>query len=477
MNFKHLLLALASSLTFGTSALYAHEPNTILDEAFLQEHLPYAQKLLYYYRIPISITLGQSAIESGFGKSELARFANNYFGMKANSGWNGLTYTKDTEESEDGKIIVVSAKFRQYANIEDCYADRGVFLTSSQHYASLFELQTNDYVGWARGLKAAKYATDPQYDQKLISVIKTNKFDQYDEVISKAAVAFNNQGRTSNQVSITQVATINPNNSPKVILTPTEMLAYLENITAASEREHADLQMQINELKRIINADRSKDADKFDEIFRRLDELTAMVYKQGLHLQALQDCLRDVELQQQVLFNADPLRKQFTPNGELRSQMEIFPVTKNQNKNVFYINGKRVVNLQPNQTLLNVAIEHNIEYRDILEYNDLTADIAENANNLLPNMYIFLEPKVTSFSNIELVHTVRAGETLHSISQLEGVKLSKIAQRNQINIEQGEEPAIGQPIFINKKASKKPVVRSRTDVSTPFGSGGISPEK
>ena len=81
------------------------------------------------------------------------------------------TYTKDTEESEDGKIIVVSAKFRQYANIEDCYADRGVFLTSSQHYASLFELQTNDYVGWARGLKAAKYATDPQYDQKLISVI------------------------------------------------------------------------------------------------------------------------------------------------------------------------------------------------------------------------------------------------------------------------------------------------------------------
>ena len=47
-------------------------------------------------------------------------------------------------------------------------------------YRSLFSLPRTDYKGWARGLKAAGYATNPQYANKLIEIIELYKLYQYD---------------------------------------------------------------------------------------------------------------------------------------------------------------------------------------------------------------------------------------------------------------------------------------------------------
>jgi hypothetical protein len=481
MNFKHLLLVLASSLTVGTLALYAHGPNTqfkeaFLREEFLREHLPLARRQLYLHRIPISVTLGQCGLESAYGTSTLAIKANNFFGIKAQPSWKGQSYMHDTNEEENGVNKVVKDKFRQYANVEESYNDRSYFLRSSSHYIHLFELATTDYKGWAYGLKKAGYATKSDYAEILINVIETNQFHQYDELVAVAAISIN-------QLTTTKNANINQD-KPQITLSQVEILTRIERISDASQTEQqnlkteiGDLQIQIFNLQKANNNeinDRNKKDEQIQELYRRIDELTFVMQQQAQHIKNLEDCLRDLELQQQVIFNADPLRNQFTNTGQLRQQLEIFPINPVNAEKIFYVGAKKAVNLQPNQTLFEIATKHKIEYRDLLAYNELTAEIANNIEKFHPNMYVFIEPKANSAGAVDIKHTVRAGETMHSISQFYGVKVSKIAQRNQINIEQGEEPAVGEYIFINMKATQKPAISSKADASVPFGSGGTA---
>ncbi len=47
----------------------------------------------------------------------------------------------------------------------------------------MFSLPKGDYKSWAKGLKAAGYATDPSYPEKLISYIERYHLDQYDNLV------------------------------------------------------------------------------------------------------------------------------------------------------------------------------------------------------------------------------------------------------------------------------------------------------
>jgi hypothetical protein len=123
------------------------------------------------YGIPASITLAQGLFESGNGNGELARVANNHFGIKCTSDWKGKSYYKDDDQVNDC--------FRVYDRAEDSFRDHSEFL-KRKRYAKLFELDKNDYVGWANGLKEAGYATNPKYPQLLIGVIQKYSLDQYD---------------------------------------------------------------------------------------------------------------------------------------------------------------------------------------------------------------------------------------------------------------------------------------------------------
>jgi len=130
-----------------------------------------AVQQMIQYRIPASITLAQGVLESGAGKSELARKANNHFGIKCN-GWRGRkSYHDDDERNEC---------FRAYDNAYQSYVDHSVFLTSSQRYRRLFDLKRTDYKGWAKGLKACGYATSPTYATRLIEIIETYQLHRYD---------------------------------------------------------------------------------------------------------------------------------------------------------------------------------------------------------------------------------------------------------------------------------------------------------
>ena len=126
--------------------------------------------------IPASITLAQACLESGFGTSRLAREGNNHFGIKCHD-YQGKKMYVDDDIKDDC--------FRVYDRVEDSFQDHSDFLRYRQRYAFLFDLDPTDYKGWAYGLKAAGYATDPQYSTRLIDLIERYNLQQYDTVVSQ----------------------------------------------------------------------------------------------------------------------------------------------------------------------------------------------------------------------------------------------------------------------------------------------------
>jgi len=127
------------------------------------------------YGIPASIVLAQGILESGAGRGDLAITANNHFGIKCHEGWNGESVKHDDDAAQEC--------FRKYDNVSESYKDHALFLTGRSRYSKLFDFSKGDYKAWARGLKAAGYATDPKYPDKLISYIQRYKLHQYDDKV------------------------------------------------------------------------------------------------------------------------------------------------------------------------------------------------------------------------------------------------------------------------------------------------------
>jgi len=136
-----------------------------------------AIKKMLEYEIPASITLAQGILESGSGRSELTKNTANHFGIKCHKGWEGKTYYYDDDEAQEC--------FRKYSHPEESFNDHSYFLTSRSRYASLFELESDDYKAWAHGLKDAGYATDKKYPQKLIKYIEDYQLYLYDDLVTE----------------------------------------------------------------------------------------------------------------------------------------------------------------------------------------------------------------------------------------------------------------------------------------------------
>ena len=144
-------------------------------QQYFDQYKDIAIEQMLRYHIPASITLAQGVFESGAGKSELARRANNHFGIKCHN-WDGRRSYHDDDESNEC--------FRAYDSAYESYEDHSKFLVNGKRYSSLFDLKVTDYKGWARGLKAAGYATNPIYADKLIEIIQLYKLYEYDKATS-----------------------------------------------------------------------------------------------------------------------------------------------------------------------------------------------------------------------------------------------------------------------------------------------------
>jgi flagellum-specific peptidoglycan hydrolase FlgJ len=151
-------------------------PKTGVD-GYIETYVEIAQEAMRQYGLPASITLAQGILESGAGNGELVKKANNHFGIKCHD-WKGAKVYHDDDEKGEC--------FRKYSLAKFSFRDHSLFLANRGRYSDLFKLPKDDYKGWAKGLRAAGYATDRKYPEKLISIVERYKLYRYDgEVLGK----------------------------------------------------------------------------------------------------------------------------------------------------------------------------------------------------------------------------------------------------------------------------------------------------
>lgn len=166
-----LLLLLLTSCHKRLSRQRRTMKHKLTTEEYIKAYKKIARKEMKRYGVPASITLAQGILESNSGNSILARKAHNHFGIKCTGEWGGRTYYADDDKPNEC--------FRRYKHAEASFRDHSEFLTRKR-YSALFELERDDYEGWAKGLKKAGYATNPKYPQLLINVIEKHKLYKYD---------------------------------------------------------------------------------------------------------------------------------------------------------------------------------------------------------------------------------------------------------------------------------------------------------
>lgn len=163
------ILVLSAILSANVSYINAAQDN----EAYIKKYCNIAMREMNDYGIPASITLAQGILESAAGTSRLAVQANNHFGIKCHNDWSGEKIYHDDDKNNEC--------FRKYDRPEESFIDHSQFLKDRSRYSFLFELDKTDYKAWAKGLKQAGYATDPNYPKRLIELIERYDLHKYDQ--------------------------------------------------------------------------------------------------------------------------------------------------------------------------------------------------------------------------------------------------------------------------------------------------------
>jgi hypothetical protein len=141
---------------------------------YIETYKEIAIREMFLSGIPASITLAQGCLESDNGNSPLSKGSNNHFGIKCKSDWKGeRSYWDDDQKNEC---------FRKYRDANESYVDHTDYLMNTPRYSYLFKLSRTDYNAWAHGLRAAGYATDPNYAPRLIKIIEDEKLYVFDSL-------------------------------------------------------------------------------------------------------------------------------------------------------------------------------------------------------------------------------------------------------------------------------------------------------
>lgn len=130
--------------------------------------------------VPASVAMAQAILESGWGESSLTKVAKNWFGIKCHATasplQNGCHTVNTIEYDQAGNQYTTSAKFRKYDSDQNSFVDHGLFLKSLSRYGKAFRY-TNNPDRFITEIHLGGYATDPQYANKIISLMV--KYDLY----------------------------------------------------------------------------------------------------------------------------------------------------------------------------------------------------------------------------------------------------------------------------------------------------------
>ena len=148
-------------------------------EEFIDSVASAAVQSMQATRIPASFVIAEGALESGWGSSDLYLRGKNIFGVKVYPGWDGDILQLPTKEYIDGQFVTVSAKWCLYPDYLSCIADHAKFLQGPR-YEHCFAFKTG--TDFAIAVQHAGYATDPNYAEKITSIIRQHNLGMYDNV-------------------------------------------------------------------------------------------------------------------------------------------------------------------------------------------------------------------------------------------------------------------------------------------------------
>jgi len=141
---------------------------------FIADIWPQARSAAQSLGVSPELLVAQSALETGWGKHSLkfddGRSANNLFGIKAGSGWQGTTVSRASLEFRAGVLHSEVSQFRAYATPADSLADYVDFIRSNPRYQQALSSAGNDQA-YIRAIADAGYATDPRYADKVIGIL------------------------------------------------------------------------------------------------------------------------------------------------------------------------------------------------------------------------------------------------------------------------------------------------------------------
>lgn len=123
---------------------------------------------------------------------------------------------------------------------------------------------------------------------------------------------------------------------------------------------------------------------------------------------------------------------------------------------VFEFNGIEAVEVQEGETYRDITEEFlHFDYQ-LARYNDI-----EQRAELEEGTVLYLKPK--NWRPSERYHTVNEGESMQEISQMYGVRLSRLYKRNLMDPEIEEEPVAGEKLYLRGRRTSKPETRLNTD--------------
>jgi flagellar protein FlgJ len=125
--------------------------------------------------IPYKVVIAQAALETGWGKKIIVNDSGNssfnLFNIKADARWQGEKVDKNTLEFEQGTMVHKKEPFRLYQSFTESVNDYVNFLSSNDRYEKALNNPGN-VEHFLQGIQEAGYATDPQYANKILSVLR-----------------------------------------------------------------------------------------------------------------------------------------------------------------------------------------------------------------------------------------------------------------------------------------------------------------
>ncbi|MDQ3015539.1 MAG: LysM peptidoglycan-binding domain-containing protein [Bacteroidota bacterium] len=115
-----------------------------------------------------------------------------------------------------------------------------------------------------------------------------------------------------------------------------------------------------------------------------------------------------------------------------------------------YHNEVKYVTAQAGDTPLSVASRNDVSPNQIVKYND---DIDDDRQFLVTGSRVYLQPKRNANRGKQKVHLIKQGETLVSISQMYGINIEALRNRN--GMEEGQMPATNQKLYVRGKNPNK----------------------